>query len=102
MSLTNHDASIVLGMIARGDKQQDIAAWFGENQARIPEVESGSHGNLPLAAPADLPPRGAPGPKGRKLLAYVKKAIAQMQNGQQSEAQNTLADGVTEYGKNSS
>ena len=49
MSLTNREAQIVLGMIARGDKQHDIAAWFGENQARNNEVEKGSHGSLAAA-----------------------------------------------------
>lgn len=30
-SLTNKDASIILGMVARGDREHDIAAWFGVN-----------------------------------------------------------------------
>jgi hypothetical protein len=34
LSLTNKDASIVLGMIARDDRDHDIAAWFGVNQGR--------------------------------------------------------------------
>lgn len=32
------DASIVLGMLKRGDRQNDIAAWFGLNGARICEL----------------------------------------------------------------
>ena len=33
-TLSNNDASIVLGMVARGDRDHDIAAWFGVNQGR--------------------------------------------------------------------
>lgn len=73
--LTNHDASIVLGMINRGDKEHDIAAWFGVNQARIAEVKDGSHGELQMAAAADLPPRGAPGPKGALARYRLGQAL---------------------------
>lgn len=69
MTLTNRDASLVLGMSARGDKKHDIAAWFGENQARIAEVEQGQHGGVTAAPAIELPPKGAPGPKGRRLRA---------------------------------
>ena len=72
MALTNRDAAIVLGMVARGDKRHDIAAWFGENQARIAEIEQGSHGSIAAAPAAELPPKGAPGPKGRRLRAFVR------------------------------
>lgn len=74
MTLTNKDAQIVLGMVARGDKRHDIAAWFGENQARIAEVEAGEYGNLVAAPASDLPPKGAPGLKGRRLRAFTAKA----------------------------
>ncbi len=75
MALTNNDASIVLGMIARHDKEHDIAAWFGENQARIAEVKAGSHGAISAAPATALPPKGAPGPKGRRLRGSVGAAI---------------------------
>lgn len=39
--LTPHDAAIVKGMLARGDRQHDIAAWFGVNGGRIAEVSTG-------------------------------------------------------------
>ena len=77
-SLTNKDASIILGMVARGDREHDIAAWFGVNQARIAEVKSGSHGSRVSAASAtELPPKGPPGIKGRRLRASVRKADRQ-------------------------
>jgi hypothetical protein len=60
-SLTNKDASIILGMVARGDREHDIAAWFRVNQARIAEVKSGLHGSRVSAASAtELPPKGCP------------------------------------------
>jgi hypothetical protein len=74
-SLTNKDASVALGMIARGDREHDIAAWFGVNQARIAEAKAGAHGSV-SAAPADqLPPKGPPGVKGRRLRASVQKVL---------------------------
>jgi len=100
MSLTNHEASIVLGMIARGDKQHDIAAWFGENQARIVEVENGAHGNIPIAPCDTLPPRGAPGPKGRRLKGYVNKAINSLENQETDAAMELLREGIARYDAN--
>jgi hypothetical protein len=65
ISLTNHDASIALGMEARGDRDHDIAAWFGVNQGRIAEVKQGSHGSI-SASPANLlPPKGLLELKGK-------------------------------------
>ncbi len=75
ISLANRDATIVLGMAARGDRDHDIAAWFGVNQGRIAEVKSGSHGTLTPAAAHELPPKGPPGLKGRRLRASTSKAL---------------------------
>ena len=77
MTLTRADGEIVMGMLARGDHNQDIAAWFGENPARIVEVANGSmFGSVPAAANANrLPPRGAIGPKARRFRAYVADAL---------------------------
>lgn len=76
MSLTRTDAAIVMGMLARGDKNQDVAAYFGENPARIVEIENGSaFGVVPAAPAASLPPKGAIGPKARQLRAYVSDAL---------------------------
>lgn len=76
MALTKHDGHIVMGMLARGDKNHDIAAWFGENPARVVEVNDGSMFGVLAAAPAsDLPPKGAVGPKARRMRAYVVDAL---------------------------
>jgi hypothetical protein len=39
-SLRKQDMRIVLGMVARGDRDHEIAAWFGVNQGRIAEVKN--------------------------------------------------------------
>lgn len=73
MALTRHDAELVMGMLNRGDSQHHIAAWFGENQARIVEVENGKMFGPVKAAPAqDLPPKGAPGPVSVRFAASAR------------------------------
>ena len=74
MALTNRDAAIVLGMVARGDGAMHLAAWFRETRARIAEIEQGSHGSIAAAPATDLPPKGAPGPKGRRLRPWFQGA----------------------------
>jgi hypothetical protein len=100
MTFTNKEAQVVLGMANRGDNKHDIAAWFGVNQARIAEVEQGSHGSLAPAAPADLYPKGAPGPKGIVLRGYVKKALAALAAGDSKLAEKELQTGLERFNKN--
>lgn len=76
MPLSNRDASIVLGMLARGDDNQDISAWFGVNPARIVEIKDGAYGAVVAAPSVELPPKGAVGPKARRLRAYAIDALA--------------------------
>lgn len=103
ITLTNRDASIVLGMVARDDREHDIAAWFGVNQGRIAEVKAGSHGSIPAVSAQDLPPKGPPGPKGRRLRASVERALgilaAQGEAGL-AEAINTLQTAKNRYDAN--
>ena len=70
--LNNHDAAIIKGMLARGDRQHDIAAWFGVNGGRIGEISSGQNfsGVLPTGK-ENLPP---PGPylSGREAHVAVQ------------------------------
>jgi hypothetical protein len=76
--LTNNDASIVLGQIARGDRDHDIAAWFGVNQGRIADVKNGEYGSIMTAASSELPPKGPPGVKGKRArysLGEIEKAL---------------------------
>jgi hypothetical protein len=59
MALSDADVAVIKGMLARGDRQSDIAAWFGCNGGRIAEINTGKRGAL--IAPASerlLPPSG--------------------------------------------
>jgi hypothetical protein len=79
ISLDEDDAAIVKGMLARGDRQHDIAAWFGVNGGRIAEIATGQRfGVVKPAGGNRLPP---PGPylSGRDtavLLHALRKAQA--------------------------
>lgn len=79
ISLNRNDAAIVKGMLLRGDRQHDIAAWFGVNGGRIGEIATGkSFGYVHAAKPEDLPPAG-PYPAGREAVAAIQ-ALAQAKN----------------------
>lgn len=71
ISLTVRDASIVKGMLARRDRQHDIAAWFGVNGGRIADIATGkTFWDVEAASENDLP---APGPylSGRSAHAAM-------------------------------
>lgn len=68
MALNIREIAIVKGMLARGDKQHDIAAYFGVNGGRIAEIKTGMRGPDVKTAPQDdLPPSG-PYLAGRSAL----------------------------------
>lgn len=101
ISLSNNDASLVLGMIARGDRHHDIAGWFGVNQGRIKEVQDGSHGSVQAAPSNQLPPSGPPGLKGRRLRADVRKALVLVSKGGDAvKALEIIATAADQYDKN--
>lgn len=59
ISLTQSEAAIAKGMIARGDRQHDIAAWFGVNGGRIADISTGKKFPSVQAGALDrLPPPG--------------------------------------------
>lgn len=93
---------MVLGMLARGDREHDIAAWFGVNQARINDVKRGDFG-VSAAPQTGLPPSGAPGLKGQRLLASVEKAFGLLASGDSAkvkEAAAMLAKAREHFNKN--
>lgn len=96
------DAPIIMGMVARDDRDHDIAAWFGVNQGRVAEVKDGSKfGNVSAANATQLPPRGAPGVKGRRLRSNAASVLAQLQkDGASSKGLTMLAAAIAEYDKN--
>ena len=76
VTLDDSDASIVKGMLARGDRQHDIAAWFGVNGGRIAEIATGvKFPSVRTAPEADLPPRG-PYLSGREMQRLALTLMA--------------------------
>lgn len=73
ISLSNKDASIVLGMVGRDDREHDIAAWFGVNQGRVAEVKAGSHGSMAMAPAHELPPKGPPVRRGDGFVSLSER-----------------------------
>lgn len=82
ISLTEDDAAVVKGMLARGDRQHDIAAWFGVNGGRIAEIATGDKFPHVAAQKNDLPP---PGPylsgqesqRAKQLLTEIRSALGE-------------------------
>jgi hypothetical protein len=90
MKLTEDDAAIIKGMLARGDDQQWIVAWFGGtlNSGRMSEINTGKRfPDVKAADPSKLPPVG-PYVSGRSahralialgpVKAAVDRAIAEL------------------------
>lgn len=78
-----------MGMVQRGDRKHDIAAWLGLNQGRIAEVEDGIHGPPIAAHSSKLPPSGSPGPRARVLRAEAQKVLQLLEK--QTAADSQLA-----------
>ena len=79
LRLSSADASIVKGMLARGDRQSDIASFFGVNGGRIAEISVGKKFiSAPVAPTSALPPKG-PYVYG-DLSRYMKKALTDIQS----------------------
>jgi hypothetical protein len=74
-TLDRQDVAVVLGMQARGDRDHDIAAWFGVNQGRVAEAKERRYGSVQPTPADELPPKGAPGVKGRRLRDAVDAAL---------------------------
>lgn len=99
-SLTAKDAPTVLGMAARGDRDHDIAGWFGVNQGRVAEVKDGKFGT-PAATPIhQLPPKGPPGIKGRRLRGAADSVASLLAKGNNAEALAKLQAAIAAYDAN--
>jgi hypothetical protein len=62
-------------MIQRGDRLQDVAAWFGVNQARISEIKDGKKFASAPATTDDLPPPSPYGSATGRTAVEVIKAL---------------------------
>ena len=98
-SLSGDDVPIILGMIARGDRKHDIAAWYGVNPGRIAEAQNGDHGGGAVARTDGLPPKGPPGIKGRRLRESVGHAVENYDGGKidLEAVLSRLGDALAEY-----
>ncbi len=83
MTFAYKEIQIIKGMLARGDKQHDIAAFFGVNGGRIAEVSTGdcAYPSAPPLPENQLPPKGPyPSPyacqKAKQALGNLAKEIA--------------------------
>lgn len=68
MALSDGEIAIVKGMLARGDRQHDIAAYFGINGGRVAEISKGQTGPSVAAAAQDQLPPAGPYMAGRSAL----------------------------------
>jgi hypothetical protein len=76
ITLNEQDAATAKGMLLRGDRQHDVASWFGVNGGRIAEIASGHRFSWVQAASLmNLPP---PGPYlcGREARAALEAIAA--------------------------
>ena len=99
-TLTQANVPTILGMDARGDRDHDIAAWFGVNQGRIAEAKDGKYGHAQAAHESQLPPKGPPGIKGRNLRHVVHLALKAMEGNDAAslaKAQTLLRDGAAAF-----
>ncbi len=72
VSLTSADAAVAKGMLFRGDRQHDIASWFGVNSGRIAKIATGHRfGEVVAASRDELPPQG-PYPHAREAMAAIE------------------------------
>ena len=79
MALTYRETQYVKGMLNRGDRQHDIAAYFGVNAGRIAEVATGNCA-YPNAEPMDAAKLPPPGPYVTKYaLSAVVAILAEAQ-----------------------
>ncbi len=71
ITLNAANAAIVKGMLQRGDRQHDIAAWFGVNGGRIAEIATGHRFGEVVAAPLGILPPTGPYPNAQDALAAI-------------------------------
>jgi hypothetical protein len=76
MKLNDREIAIAKGMLKRGDRQHDIAAYFGVNGGRIAEIKSRHRGEGVHAADERFLPPAGPYLAGRSALRARDTLIA--------------------------
>jgi hypothetical protein len=80
--LSPGQAGAVKGMLLRGDRQHDIAGWFGVNPGRIAEVKDGHlYPDVPPAPPHQLPPQVPPGTVALEALVALARVRRALEDG---------------------
>jgi hypothetical protein len=97
ITVTPADIPIIIGMIARGDRHHDIAAWFGLNQGRIADTQAGKYGPPQTDPGLKLPPKGPPGVKGRELREAINSALSRLSAGDNAGGIAKLQDAIERY-----
>lgn len=92
-SLSYRDTQVVKGMLARGDRQHDIASYFGVNGGRIAEIATGDN-PYPNVNPT---PEGQLPPSGPYLTKYALSSVIDTLNEaieaiELAEAEEDVAD----------
>jgi hypothetical protein len=91
------DVPIIMGMVARGDRHHDIAAWFGLNQGRIKDAQDGKYAPPQTSPGLSLPPKGPPGIKGRHLREDLSSAIASLKSGDVKGGLSKIEEAIERY-----
>lgn len=98
--LTEIEASVIKEMLLRGDRQHDIAAWFGVNGGRIGEISKGRK-FLDVTPQAENLPRPGPylsGQASESLMNEFRKLRSKargiLENGDLDSCSRTLASSM--------
>jgi hypothetical protein len=91
------DVPFIIGMIARGDRHHDIAAWFGLNQGRIAETQGGKYGPPQTSPGLALPPKGSPGLKGQRLRDAANLVLSRLNAADNAGGIAKLQDAIKRY-----
>ncbi len=91
--LTRRETQAINGMLLRGDRQHDIAAYFGVNAGRIAEVATGESA-WAAAEPVDQSKLPPPGPYVTKyaLQGVIRTLNEAIEILEMAEAEETIAD----------
>ena len=86
---SHRDTRFIKGMLLRGDRQHDIAAYFGVNAGRIAEISTGdcAYPNAEPMPPDQLPPAGPYLTKFalQSVIEAVNQAIEAIELAEQEE-----------------
>ena len=73
--LIEDDDAVVKGVLAKGDRQHDISAWFGVAVGRIVEISTGAKfADVSPATLEELPPQvpNISGKQSAEVLTFLK------------------------------